>query len=127
MWTDEWAGARVLLVFVARAPGWLAEPLLRREVPWGGPLCRTGTSEPAMGCALLLHTPYPLPGKFFPSAFQASRPFMLKVSVGCPSMPLGYICSGSSALPFAHVLNHRAQRNISIGRQEVVKLRVILA
>lgn len=29
VWTNEWAGASVLSVFVASAPGWLAVPLLR--------------------------------------------------------------------------------------------------
>ena len=32
VWTSEWAGARVLPVFVAYAPGWLAVPWLGRGI-----------------------------------------------------------------------------------------------
>lgn len=51
VWTNEWAGASVLSVCVASAPGWLAVPLLRwailEEKQAGDRVGSSVTSEPA--------------------------------------------------------------------------------
>lgn len=55
VWTNEWAGARVLSLFAACAPGWLAAPLLSWEIleekraGGGGTVASRATAEPATG------------------------------------------------------------------------------
>lgn len=107
VWTNEWAGARVLSLFAARAPGRLAVPLLSWEIleekraGARGAVASRATAEPATGPRWLspnapcFSHPHALPniaffffflpGKLFLSAFWAKCPFMLQG----PALSLG--------------------------------------
>lgn len=78
VWTNEWAGASVLSVFVASAPGWLAVPLLRwaileeKQAGERGTVGSRVTSEPATGHRSLFPN---VPRFFLPPPCFSTRSF----------------------------------------------------
>lgn len=72
VWTNEWAGARVLSLFAARAPGRLAVPLLSWEIleekraGAGGAVASRATAEPRV----LAGFPQTRPASHTPTLFQ---------------------------------------------------------
>lgn len=99
VWTNEWAGARVLSLFAARAPGRLAVPLLSWEIleekraGAGGAVASRATAEPATGPRWLspnapcFSHPHALPNIaffFFPAGEAVSFCFLGQVPIRAP-------------------------------------------
>lgn len=120
VWTSEWAGARVLPVFVACAPGGAGSASAGMGNPRGDQAVGRGTVKsrrhlsqprdvtgfsqtcPASHSTMLFHMQLSLPGKLFLSVFWAKHLFVLN---GLGQLPPS-LCHSAATLVGTHTSPH---------------------